>query len=234
MGKVRQGRVLPDQSAVDVGQVEGRKNTGRNRRPRATGRQAPSLSDEEARFLLRLLLWLPQTESGDRAELRLSSTEEMLWYRFSAQNENCLGSSCPFVLDGSCFLLRARQRAEASHLVVVNHALLLSDVAVGGRVIPPYDNLIVDEGQHLEEEATRQLGFEAREADLLSYLDRLQRREAKPFVARRVDETLGLPVQRGLVGLVHLADEEHLLAFFQPVTPHHGPRVRKTLRPTCR
>jgi predicted DnaQ family exonuclease/DinG family helicase len=159
-------------------QLKGRRNYLCLRRHLA-GRQAASLSDEEARFVLRLLLWLPQTESGDRAELRLRPAEEMLWYRFSAQNENCLGSSCPFVLDGSCFLVRARQRAETAHLVVVNHALLLSDVAVGGRVIPPYDNLIVDEAQHLEEEATRQLGFEAREADLLSYLDRLQRREGR-------------------------------------------------------
>jgi DNA polymerase-3 subunit epsilon/ATP-dependent DNA helicase DinG len=158
--------------------LKGRRNYLCLRRQLA-GRQAPSLSDEEAHFLLRLLLWLPQTESGDRAELRLSPAEEMLWYRFSAQNENCLGSSCPFVRDGSCFLVCARQRAEAAHLVVVNHALLLSDVAVGGHVIPPYDDLIVDEGQHLEEEATRQLGFEAREADLLSHLDRLQRREGR-------------------------------------------------------
>lgn len=168
----------PDGRPLAAAQLKGRRNYLCLRRHLA-GRQAPSLSDEEAHFLLRLLLWLPQTESGDRAELRLSPTEEMLWYRFSAQNENCLGSSCPFVLDGSCFLLRARQRAEAAHLVVVNHALLLSDVAVGGHVIPSYDDLIVDEGQHLEEEATRQLGFEAREVDLLSHLDRLQRREGR-------------------------------------------------------
>ena len=176
-------------------QLKGRRNYLCLRRHLA-GRQAPSLSDEETRFVLRLLLWLPQTESGDRAELRLRTAEEMLWYRFSAQNENCLGGSCPFVLDGSCFLVRARQRAEASHLVVVNHALLLSDVAVGGRVIPPYDNLIVDEGQHLEEEATRQLGFEAREADLLAYLDRLHRREG-----RERGSGLAAGVRQGVRGL---------------------------------
>jgi len=159
-------------------QLKGRRNYLCLRRHLAA-RQSSLLSEEEARFVLRLLLWLPQTESGDRAELRLSSGEETLWYRLSAQNEDCLGSSCPFVLNGSCFLVRVRQRAEACHLVVVNHALLLSDVAVGGRVIPAHDNLIVDEGQHLEEEATRQLGFETREADLLSYLDRLHRREGR-------------------------------------------------------
>jgi len=205
----------PDGHPLVAAQLKGRRNYLCLRRHLA-GRQAPSLSDEEAHFLLRLLLWLPQTENGDRAELRLSPTEEMLWYRFSAQNENCLGSSCPFVLDGSCFLVRARQRAEAAHLVVVNHALLLSDVAVGGHVIPPYDNLIVDEGQHLEEEATRQLGFEAREADLLSYLDRLHRREGRErgsgLAASARQSVRGLTVPLGpgsqLTGLAAAIGEE--------------------------
>jgi DNA polymerase-3 subunit epsilon/ATP-dependent DNA helicase DinG len=49
-------------------------------------------------------------------------------------------------------------------------------VAVAGRLIPPYDHLILDEAHHLEEQATRQLGFEGREADLTAYLDRLHRR----------------------------------------------------------
>jgi DNA polymerase-3 subunit epsilon/ATP-dependent DNA helicase DinG len=61
---------------------------------------------------------------------------------------------------GPCFLRAAREKAGASHLVVVNHALLLSDIATGGALLPEYDTLIVDEAHHLEEEATRQLGFE--------------------------------------------------------------------------
>ena len=177
------GRVSADLSAPDrqadpplaAAQLKGKRNYLCLRRHLAA-RHSPSLTDEEARFLLRILLWLAQTETGDRAELRLSRNEETLWHRVSAQNEDCLGSACPFVADGSCFLVRARRRAEAAHLVVVNHALLLSDVAVAGRLIPPYDHLILDEGHHLEEQATRQLGFEGREADLTAYLDRLQRR----------------------------------------------------------
>jgi predicted DnaQ family exonuclease/DinG family helicase len=165
----------PDQQPLAAAQLKGKRNYLCLRRHLAA-RHSPSLSDDEARFLLRLLLWLTQTETGDRAELRLNRNEETLWVRLSAQNEDCLGSACPFVADGSCFLVRARRRAEASHLVVVNHALLLSDVAVAGRLIPPYDHLILDEAHHLEEQATRQLGFEGREADLTAYLDRLHRR----------------------------------------------------------
>ncbi len=164
----------PGEPSLVAAQLKGKRNYLCLRRY-LTARQSSSLSDEEARFLLRLLLWLNESESGDRAELRLRPTEETLWYRFSAQNENCLSSACPFALDGGCFLIRARKRAEAAHLVVVNHALLLSDVATGGRLIPPYDDLILDEAHHLEEEATRQLGFEARESDLSAHLDRLDR-----------------------------------------------------------
>ena len=42
---------------------------------------------------------------------------------------------------------------------MVNHALLLADLARGGGLIPDYRHLIVDEAHHLEDEATRQMGF---------------------------------------------------------------------------
>ena len=45
-------------------------------------------------------------------------------------------------------------------MVVVNHALLLSDLTHGGSLIPDYKYLVIDEAHNLEDEATRQLGFE--------------------------------------------------------------------------
>ncbi|MCI0776990.1 MAG: hypothetical protein J4N95_02320, partial [Chloroflexi bacterium] len=134
-------------------------------------RNASTRTEEETRLLVRLLLWLPHTETGDRAELRLSQGEDAVWNRLSAQHEACLSTPCAFVRDGSCFLLRARKRAEAAHLVVVNHALLVSDLAVGGGVIPEYSHLIVDEAQHLEDEATRQFGFQGDEDSVGAFLD---------------------------------------------------------------
>ena len=139
-------------------------------------RRSSALSPDEAKLLVRLLLWLPHTDSGDRAEVRLSQGEEAVWSRLSAQNEACLATPCAFVKDGSCFLLRARKRAEAAHILVVNHALLLSDVVVGGGVIPEYQHLIVDEAQHLEAEATDQFGFRAQEGDVTALLDRVASR----------------------------------------------------------
>ena len=57
------------------------------------------------------------------------------------------------------YYLAARARADRAHLVIVNHALLLADLATEGRVLPPYRHLIVDETHRLEEAATDQLTY---------------------------------------------------------------------------
>jgi DNA polymerase-3 subunit epsilon/ATP-dependent DNA helicase DinG len=141
-------------------------------------RRSANLSSDEAKLLVRLLLWLPHTDTGDKTELNLSNGEEAIWSRLSAQNESCMAVQCPFVKDGSCFMLRARKRAESAHVLIVNHSLLLSDIVVGGGVIPDYERLIVDEAQHLEDEATDQFGFHATENDLITFLDRLHQPRA--------------------------------------------------------
>src|SRR5205807_5599991 len=67
----------------------------------------------------------------------------------------------------------ARERAAGSHVVIVNHALLLSDVAAGSAVIPEYRYLVVDEAHHLETQATQQLGYSVRLRDVGDALDQL-------------------------------------------------------------
>jgi DNA polymerase-3 subunit epsilon/ATP-dependent DNA helicase DinG len=163
--------LLPVDGAFMACQLKGRRNYLCLRRFQAL-QASPSLSDDEARIASRILIWLTQTETGDRSEMRLSPGEEALWRRLCAEGADCNANNSPFVVEGTCFLQRARQRAEASHIVVVNHALLLSDIAHGGRVVPSYDHLIIDEAHHLEEEATRQFGFSGGERELTDLLDR--------------------------------------------------------------
>ena len=119
-------------------------------------RSSESLSENEARLMAKTLTWLQTSAAGDRSELNLAHRgSAAAWDRLSARGAlECLGAG------GPCFLRAARERAASSHLVIVNHALLLSDVAAEGSLIPDYDVLIVDEAHHLEEEATRHLGFE--------------------------------------------------------------------------
>ncbi len=119
-------------------------------------RSSPSLTDDEARALSKVLVWLRDSSTGDRSEINLSGrVPRAPWDRMSAQGARDCGG-----VQGACFLRASRDRAAASHLVIVNHALLLTDLVVGGTLIPSYDALIVDEAHHLEDEATKQLGFE--------------------------------------------------------------------------
>ena len=122
-------------------------------------RRSETLREDEAQVLAKILAWLPHTESGDSAELSLRDQEFGIWSRVQAEQESCLGDKCPHLRKGRCFLYRARHNAEAAHVIVVNHALLLSDALVSNRVLPEYHHLIVDEAHHLEARATEQFGF---------------------------------------------------------------------------
>jgi DNA polymerase-3 subunit epsilon/ATP-dependent DNA helicase DinG len=134
---------------------------------------AGDLTPADRMLLIKTLFWLPHTPTGDRAELHLSQAEEEAWQRVSAVTEACTPLRCTYHRIGVCFLARARRAAEESHIVIANHALLLSDVASRSRVLPEYDVLIVDEAHHLEDEATQQLGWRLGERELLNRLERL-------------------------------------------------------------
>ncbi len=136
-------------------------------------RAQSNLSPAEASFLIKTLVWLQSTTYGDRGELSLPGVESALWDRVSAQSGDCSPEGCSYHRQGLCFLARARRRAEGTHLLVVNHALLLSDLAREGGLIPQHDHLIVDEAHHMEDEATRQLGFQLRDAELSELLNTL-------------------------------------------------------------
>ena len=173
--------------ALRVTTLKGRRNYLCRRRlaqERAAGAVAPggggAVTSEAGaaanRLLARLIVWLRDTQTGDRSELHVGPDEESAWSYFSAEGEDCLSSrSCPYVRDGSCFLLRARRRAEAAHIVIANHALLLSDMAAGGGVLPSADTLIADEGHHLEDAATQHLGLSLRVASFTDLLERVHR-----------------------------------------------------------
>ena len=139
--------------------------------------QQPVQDAAEAGLRAKISLWLGETTTGDRAELRLSPTEEARWRLYSADDNACQPGRCVFVQRNQCFLFRARREAESAHVVVVNHALLLTDSISGGSVLPAYNRLIVDEAHHLEEQATVHYGVSASERELTTLLDGVLRTE---------------------------------------------------------
>lgn len=123
----------------------------------------------ELRMLAKLLVWLGQTESGDVSELLLTTKVEWaIWALVCSDPNTCTNRRCfgadltnlgltSFQNQQSDFYHAALQNAESAHLLIVNHALLMADIATGGHIIPPYSHLIIDEAHRLENAATEQL-----------------------------------------------------------------------------
>ncbi len=166
-------KLLPFEFRAAV--LKGRSNYLCQRRL-ASLRQVGVSSVDEMRMLAKVLVWLPSTQSGERGELFMPNrTEQALWSRISADSETCTADRCRFRENGRCFFYRARRAAERAHLIIVNHALLLADVAVENRVLPDYRYLIVDEAHHLEDSVTRQLSFQADQRTIERLLNELVR-----------------------------------------------------------
>ena len=111
-----------------------------------------------------ILAWYRETRDtgeGDRAELANLPDDDPIWPEICSSSETCLGKKCPDRDD--CFILKMRVRAAEADLMVVNHHLLTSDLAVKesgfGQVIPRYEALILDEAHGLEDAATQHFGF---------------------------------------------------------------------------
>jgi ATP-dependent DNA helicase DinG len=146
--------------------LKGRSNYLCPRRLAAIRRRRPTSADE-LRTLAKILVWLLESQTGDRGEITLRGpVENLTWQRLSAEDEACLLDRCRAVMGGTCPFYKARKAAESAHLVIVNHALLLSDAASENRVLPEYTSLVLDEGHHLEDAVTNGFSFRLDEAAL--------------------------------------------------------------------
>ncbi len=117
-------------------------------------------SREHAAQFQRILAWAGRTRMGDLAELEALPEDSPLLPMVTSTAENCLGSDCPMYAD--CFVVQARQRAQAADLVVVNHHLLLADLALKqegfGEILPGAQAFVVDEAHQLPELASQFFG----------------------------------------------------------------------------
>jgi len=122
---------------------------------------------DEMRVLAKVMVWQLLNQSGDRSELNLTGpTEREVWVRVSAEDDACTTETCIKRTGGACPFHRAKTMSQSAHVLVVNHALLLSDVATGSKVLPEYSHLIIDEGHHLETATTNALSFKLNQFDL--------------------------------------------------------------------
>ena len=134
-------------------------------------KRAVAVSEEEVRPLLKVTMWSHNTNSGDRSEIPLFDKEMVVWDRLHASFDLCNGPGCEYF--DQCWFFHARRRAEAAHLVVVNHALLLADMVADRPVLPTYEHLVIDEAHNLEDVATDQFGWSVTQQKVSDFFDAL-------------------------------------------------------------
>jgi ATP-dependent DNA helicase DinG len=162
--------------------VKGRQNYISIRRARLAQENAAVLLDPDKQIeLAALTSWLENTRDGTLSDLSFRPSVEV-WDEVASESDVCLRNRCPHFED--CFYQRARREAAAADIVVVNHHLLFSDLAVrrtqgnytAPAVLPQYRRLVLDEAHNLEEAATQHLGASVSRRGLFRILRRLENR----------------------------------------------------------
>ncbi len=162
--------------------VKGRGNYVSIRRALLASETQESLFEEDRTQEVKgLLEWVRTTQDGSLSDLAHPPSEE-LWEEVRSDPDACLRARCPHFQE--CFFQRARRAAAGAELLVVNHHLLFTDLAVRratqnytqSAVLPPYRKLVLDEAHNVEDAATAHLGAEVTRRGLYRTLGRLDRK----------------------------------------------------------
>jgi ATP-dependent DNA helicase DinG len=155
--------------AAKVALLKGRANyLCRERLPRLTG-ELPLESSGAAGLAARIVRWAESTHEGDLAELTDLPDGHPLRERITSTRDSCTGNRCAEF--ARCHVFAARRRAGEADIVVVNHHLLLADLALKeegyGDILPSADAIILDEAHQLPDLAAQFFGnsFSSRKVD---------------------------------------------------------------------
>jgi Rad3-related DNA helicase len=110
--------------------------------------------------------WADHTTDGSQADLPTLPDHEV-WSRVNAEQGNCMGKRCEHY--EKCFWQQAKRRMTQGNLLVVNHALFFSDLALrmaGVNYLPRYDYVIFDEAHTLEDVAGQHFGLRVSEGSI--------------------------------------------------------------------
>jgi ATP-dependent DNA helicase DinG len=158
---------------VKIALLKGRSNYLCRHRLELATQQGSLLPGERsaARVLARVSRWAATTKAGDLSELTDLPEQSSLWPSITSTRENCLGQECPQF--ARCHVFGARRNAQAADIVVVNHHLLLADLALKdegfGDLLPGAEAVILDEAHQVPDIAAQFFGqvWSVRQVQLL-------------------------------------------------------------------
>jgi len=136
--------------------------------------------DDEVDPINDILDWAKVTDDGSLSDLSFTPPDSV-WDKVSAESDSCLRARCPYY--SRCFFYKSRREVASSQLLVVNHHLLFSDLAIKSAsessdagILPPFKRVIFDEAHHLNDAATSHFGMRATKFGIIRVLRRLKRK----------------------------------------------------------
>lgn len=136
--------------------------------------------DDEVGSIDDILEWAKVTEDGSLSDLSFTPPDSV-WEKVSAESDSCLRARCPYY--SRCFFYKSRREIASSQLLIVNHHLLFSDLAIKSAsessdagILPPFKRVIFDEAHHLNDAATSHFGMRATKFGILRVIRRLKRK----------------------------------------------------------
>jgi len=137
--------------------------------------------------------WRHRTDSGDRAELTEVAEDSPVWPVVTSTVDNCLGQKCPQY--SNCHVIKARRAAQEADLVVVNHHLLLADLAMKEQgfveFLPGAEAIILDEAHQIPDLAVQFFGVALGSRELERLVDEVRAETIafqQPELQRRIDK----------------------------------------------
>ena len=129
----------------------------------------------------RIARWARTTRSGDLAEVGGLSDSHPVWGQVTSTRETCLGARCPEI--SRCHVALARRAALDADIVIVNHHLLLADLALKedgfGDLLGSADAVILDEAHQIPDLATQFFGASVSSRQIESLLREVQLEQRK-------------------------------------------------------
>ena len=175
--------------------VKGRSNYFCLRRAESAGSELGLFDQDLSAELQQIMLWATATEDGSREDLSFIPSYQA-WDEICCEADQCARVRCTHY--NRCFFHRARRRAAGANLLVVNHALLLSDLSLRQQtdnysataVLPPFERVILDEAHHLEDVATSYFSAQITRFTFSRILNRLRhpRRLEQGLLPRLLDQ----------------------------------------------
>jgi ATP-dependent DNA helicase DinG len=189
--------VIPEEFTAVL--VKGRGNYLSLRRMNNAAERMVSLfsDEEEHRDLRQIIAWSKKTGDGSLADLSFKPRSGV-WDEVQSDSSNCLGRKCQTY--NQCFYFRARRRVHNAQLLIVNHALFFSDLAlrrVGASILPDYEAVVFDEAHNLEAVAGDHLGLGVTSGQVQYILSKLynDRTNKGLLVTRKLREAQDLVVE---------------------------------------